>query len=601
MSNRSTSTESAAPERAPSHKPLYGRLFWLVITVGAVVRLAYLFAYLAEVPYAQAPMNDAEIAWTRAESILQEGPLLPGTDPYYQPPLYPYVLALIRAVAGDRPLAAMLFQQLLGLLNMALTWRLAAHLLGKDSAWIPAILTGLAWPVLAYETKLTGATLSTTSILLLLTGLLSQKGPAWQRALLCGGILGLAVLLRPNWLLLVPLVLFWMAWFETDRRTAWQNPALAALAFAAVLLPVTLRNVIIGGDAVLLCANGGVTFYMGNNAHAAGALGQAPDIPTDIRGQARADRIRASELAGESLSASEASAFWYGRAVKWGLTNPNAAAGLLFKKGFLTVTGRAGGVNYDLQNEPKLFRENRWISWMTTGLMGFTSLILGGGWVALCAHAWWRRRTDCLLVLPIAAAWGVSLLFYASVRFWVPVLPLLAILGSYAVLPDRKPHRHTWATTGATVLLAVLFILLPVRWSDAVLAWQQPHYQPSLAEAVTAYNLGVCYERIDNLPLAEERYRFALERDAEHRSAAKNLGALLGRTARYEEAEAVLRKALLAHPGDAEIAYNLAVTAHRLGQLKRALELLDTVLRKEPKYSSAARLRHEIVQGYRKE
>ena len=42
---------------------------------------------------------------------------------------------------------------------------------------------------------------------------------------------------------------------------------LIALPLCLIIFPVTLRNYLIGDDWVLISANGGVNFYIGNNAH----------------------------------------------------------------------------------------------------------------------------------------------------------------------------------------------------------------------------------------------------------------------------------------------------------------------------------------------
>ena len=573
-------------------------LFW-VLGIALLARIAYVAAYLTDVPYALFPINDAEIAWERAGLILERGILLTGTGPFYQPPLYPYLLAPARWLFGDHPLAMILVQQSVGLLNILLTWRLAVRLGGRRHAWIPALIFGLAWPVLAYETKLVAATLCTTSILILLNVLLIRDSrPWWLRSVAAGVVLGGAVLLRPNLLLLAPLVWVWLWLFEIDRRPYRIEVLIVICAAVLAILPVTLRNITVGGDRVLLCANGGVTFYMGNNGHAAGGLGQAPDIPTNIRGQSEADTRRASELAGRELLPSEASSFWYQRALSWAANNPVAYAALMAKKAFLTLLGRGPGVSYDVANELEVLRESRGVNHVWRALRVPFALGLASGWFALFGGRWWRERIPALLTLPVLAALGVSLLFYASIRFLVPVLPCMVVLGWWRLKPMGLGWR-SWSSRFGVVTAAVILLAFPASWVEGVLASGQPHYRPEVFQAVTAFNLGVSYERQQSPDRAEASYVRSLKLDPDHAGAVRNLGALLGRSQRYEEAEEVLRDGLERHPRHAGIAFNLATTYYRTGKTSEALETLDTLLDQHPNHAGAARMRRDILQARR--
>lgn len=72
-------------------------------------------------------------------------------------------------------------------------------------------------------------------------------------------------------------------------------------------------------------------------------------------------------------------------------------------------------------------------------------------------------------------------------------------------------------------------------------------------------------ERVD-LSRAEEAYRKALSIDPGLWEAANNLGALLGRTGRTEEARLVLEKALAANPNEPSLHLNLAVVLEKEGE-----------------------------------
>src|SRR5207248_1454150 len=87
-----------------------------------------------------------------------------------------------------------------------------------------------------------------------------QNGERLRDAAAAGLAAGLSALCLPLVLVVVPAVLVWFGW----RRRLPAALFLAALALP--VLPVTARNLRTGGEPVLISANGGINFYMGNNA-----------------------------------------------------------------------------------------------------------------------------------------------------------------------------------------------------------------------------------------------------------------------------------------------------------------------------------------------
>ncbi len=607
--NRTSSGSDTIPQKNCHKQGEYQSLFFILF-LALVVRFIYIFAYIFDIPYALIPINDAETAWSQANTILRQGLLLPNAGVFYQPPLYPYLLTPFCAFAERNILPAIIFQQLLGLVNVFLTWNLARKVIAPSRAWIPALLYGLAWPSIAYETKLVGATFSAFSILLLLNLLViiapqhTEKETAPSRkvipiAIACGIIAGLAILLRPNMLLLLPLLFIWLIRYGAKTTRYRLDLAAFAMAFILTILPAGIRNAAIGGDFVPICANGGMAFYMGNNSHAAGGLGQAPDIPTNIRQQIQADVQRASELAGQNLKPSEASRFWLHRGLSWMIHNPSPCAVLLIKKAVLTFSGLAGGVSYDVFNERALFNTQRGFQNLANLLILPFVFILALGWGTLFLSRFWREPFILLLLLPTAAGVGTSLLFYASIRFLVPVLPCLAIIGVWGSLQiwdsihSQTTKRFVWPTF--VLLFVLFFFIFSGTRMERFLAWKQPHYRPEILKAVTQYNLGVCYERLHSWDLAEQAYRESLRLNPDNAGTAKNLSSLYGNAGRYGEAAEVLQEYLERFPLNANLNYNMALTHYYSGRKKEALPYLERALSVNPNYENALRLKAEIL------
>ena len=90
-----------------------------------------------------------------------------------------------------------------------------------------------------------------------------------RRLLVPGFCLGLAALAVANILLFLPMALLWV--IVARRALPWPRRLLNALPLllgaSLVIAPVTLRNYLIGDDLVLISSNGGINFYLGNNAN----------------------------------------------------------------------------------------------------------------------------------------------------------------------------------------------------------------------------------------------------------------------------------------------------------------------------------------------
>lgn len=140
------------------------------------------------------------------------------TTPDFRPPGYPDPLALIYTFGGPGFIIPRLVQMGLGLLSALLAFRIARPRLGALVAllWAGMMAT---YPVFIYfEAEFQEPAIFICLLLLLLEQLLAwRERPSWLRAL-CAGLLGLAGLIRPNALLLLPAAAFWMLRAGSPRR-----------------------------------------------------------------------------------------------------------------------------------------------------------------------------------------------------------------------------------------------------------------------------------------------------------------------------------------------------------------------------------------------
>jgi 4-amino-4-deoxy-L-arabinose transferase-like glycosyltransferase len=189
--------------------------------------------------------------------------------------LYTFYLVLVYAVFGVHPLAARIIQALIfGLLQPYLTYRIGNRLFGKWVGLVSALLAA-GYAYFIYY----GGTLMTEPFYILAIlwvfdsciGLVTQ--PETEKSLrgwfLLGIGMGLAVLLRQVFLLMIPIILLWMAWALYRRQPSFRfvRFVVPLLVVAVMIVPFTIYNTARFGRAVLLNTNAGFAFFWGNHPY----------------------------------------------------------------------------------------------------------------------------------------------------------------------------------------------------------------------------------------------------------------------------------------------------------------------------------------------
>ena len=235
-----------------------GGLFLLALAV----RLVYL-EHSQDNPFFSAPVVDAHSYVAQARQIAEVSWV--GDKPFWQPPLYPYFLALIYAVSGDLFWTPRFIQFLLGAASCALVFGIGRQIFGTRVGLFAGAMACLYGPSIYFEGELLPTALAVFLNLLLLLVLL-QPDRGRGQALVSGLVQGLAIVAVPNAALLAPCACLWY-WKSTER--AVRSKLIWCLLFAAtasaVVGAVTARNWVVSGEFIPLSWNGGVNFYLGNH------------------------------------------------------------------------------------------------------------------------------------------------------------------------------------------------------------------------------------------------------------------------------------------------------------------------------------------------
>jgi len=183
---------------------------------------------------------------------------------------YPALLGGLYALFGPRPWLGMALNALLGSLAVAGVYRVAASYAGRRSAVIAGVLAAVHPTLLFYTpalmTEIVSASLLAISAWLALAAAERESGCKTIKVIGLGLLMGIAVLVRPQQLVLAP-VLGWVAYGAQRVRTLWKQGIAGAIAVTALsvtsCLPWTVRNCERMGRCMLVSANAGWNLLIG--------------------------------------------------------------------------------------------------------------------------------------------------------------------------------------------------------------------------------------------------------------------------------------------------------------------------------------------------
>ncbi len=577
--------------------------FVAILALGALLRGLY-FRDLKSDPLYVRPILDAELHDYWARALASGDWAVPPhrhdpeirTTPYFRPPGYPYTLALVYRVSGGDPAAARWFQFGLGLLSAGLGFLLARRIGGPIAGLAAATGLATSWTMIFFEGELLDATLLTTlTLAALLVVLRTADRPSSWRAIVAGGLLGALGAVRPNALALAPVAAAWLLW-TVGRRTSRREAARVGLALGAgavlALAPVALRNHAVSGDWVLVSANGGINFWIGNNAASDGVQAGVPDVlrltgqagwtcfdyPLLIRGLVRE--------VGRPLRYAEASRIWAARGRDWIVDHPARFARLTLTRIALFFGPReVGDRDVDLSREasPTLRRlPGRFPAVLAVALVALAGLAFdvraarsGSG-----GEEEFRQRLEAGLFLA-ACALGYAAtfcVFFFNARYRVPVLAIAFVLGGVAVarlvlLAKARSWRAFSGTAFAACGLAALLSIDLVSYPRALDEWR--------------YQRGNAFRDAGRTDDAMREYREALRANPRALLPRNDLALALRDRGRLAEALAEWNQALAIDPGAVEPRFNRAQLLAAEGRLDDAIPEYRRVIEELPGYANA--------------
>ncbi|HEX6164076.1 MAG TPA: tetratricopeptide repeat protein [Vicinamibacterales bacterium] len=512
----------------------------IIFAVALAVRLIHLWQ-LRDTPFFDVLLGDAN-GYDKWAVRLAAGDWI-GTDVFYQAPLYPYFLGALYALAGRDLLVVRIIQALIGSASCVLLGMAAARLFSKRVGLIAGLALALWAPAIFFDSLLQKSVLDMffMCLSLWLIAAISNQQPAIRSRQAAVRVAGLGAamaalsLSRENGLLLVAVIAVWL-WFSQRRHLLY-----FAAGLAIVFAPVVARNYSVDGGFYLTTSQFGSNFYIGNNPNADGTYASI----RFGRGAPEFERLDAKEVAeetvGRTLSPSEVSSFWTGRALGYITSEPWSWLKLTGRK-VLLLFNRNEMLDTEAQESYEEFSiVLRVLAWVTHFGVLMPLAIAG---VILT----WPDRRRLWIVHALALTYALSVvMFFVFARYRYPLVPFLIL---FAAAIAQRPLKRSLSkrhlmVAGPTVLAVAIFSNWPLLSS-------------TLMRSITENNLGTALlerGRYDEAIAHNER-SIALRPD--YAPGYNNLGAALRAAGRLDEAVARYRQALELKPDFASASYNLA-------------------------------------------
>jgi tetratricopeptide (TPR) repeat protein len=462
-------------KQTPAVSPRTGlALAAVVFVVALAVRLIYA-AQSSTFPLFQYPTIDAGVYYLLARDFAHGNWLYPMGEPYWQPPFYSAVLAVWMMIAGEAVRGAQNAQFVIGSINCSLIFALGSRLFGRRVGLVAGIMAALYAPMIYFDGELLTPTvqifLNLSAILLLLRGV---QQSSLTTTILAGILCGLSVITRPDVVVFVAVAAVWTFLALRDRlglRRALAAAAALLVSAALPVVPVAVRNRVVGKDPTLISYNGGINFYIGNNPRYDEVLSIRPGPDWD---KLVAEPTRSNPKA----TPSQQCGYFYAKSMSYIRSQPLDWVKLMLRKSVTYLTAVEGRRNHDM------YFARRYSPLFSALLFRAGPFAFPLGVVLplalLGALRRPRNRETALVLLYIGAMFVVTVAFFVVARYRVTAAPVMIVFAASGAAELWRMVRwkrfHAAPVAAAALLLVVCNLNLPGVDRDRRVVDADSHY-----------------------------------------------------------------------------------------------------------------------------
>ncbi|MFH1282549.1 MAG: tetratricopeptide repeat protein [bacterium] len=534
------------------------------------------------------PILDAKYYFDWARSIANGDLISSQQGVFLMSPGYPYILAVLFKLLSIKVDYPILFQIFLGSISCVLIFRICLRFVNRFLAVAAGLLLAFYGIAVFYDGMLLKSSLyQFLSILFIFLFLVQVENKKYVLSLFLGLIIGLLIQLRPYAVLLFFLTTAFYVYEcrkESLRRLLYNSLFLTA-GLLIMVLPVGIRNYIVGNQFVLSTAHGGMNFYTGNNKYSVGPYTPLPFARTDPEYEQQDFLDHAIRLSKKKLSRSEANIFWYKEGLKFISANPVKWLKLMGKKLLIFINNYEPPINIDYY-----FFNDYYGSLQRIAVISF-GLIAPFGIIGLVFYSR-KSRKETFLVFYFLIYFFSNIVFFAVSEYRYPIVPVLIIFTVILMsrIADYWKHNN-WGKI--TIISISVFFLLWLCNADIYSKCFKLQTYKAANLANSYFGLGVTYESFNKDNEAVEAYKKSISIMPQD-SSIVNLSNKLLEKGKEQEAEKLLLWAIKLRPDSFEAHNNLGNLFYQRGEYKNAFNEFSIAFKLNP-YSEAVKNNVKIV------
>jgi tetratricopeptide (TPR) repeat protein len=559
--------------------PLSAPIFLFALAFG--LRLALVITTL-DFPFFQSPIMDMLYHDDWARRIA--GGNLWGSEVFFRAPLYPYFLGLLYAISDGSITFARAVQAVIGGVSTVVCFFVGLELFrNRRIAFVGAALLATIWTAVYFDIELLLVVLEVFFDLLAVFFLLKARDGALRNFALAGLFIGLSAITRPN--ILAFALFVWLIYIfarpRLDKRKLITGLVTFYVIVIAVIIPVTVRNYVVGNDLVLVSSQGGVNLYIGNNPYSDGATAVVPGTRNDWGGGYYDAIFIAETDEGRKLKPSGVDRYYIKKTLDFFVEEPATAAKLLLWKAYIYTNPLEIANNFDSYYIRSKFPLLKYDPISLYIILPFAFLGMG---------VFVRRFREYSSVYLFTLIYSATVvLFFVNDKFRMPVVPFFCLFAAAAFfwLWEKTRSKEWKPTIAAGVALVALFVFcwIPLPGDPTKHAFIQ-----------AACTVSDQYMYLGLYEEAERELAEAVERDPEHPFTLLTLGNLYLETDRKDEAAEAYEEVLSVGPSPCDILAlnNLSVYYTEKGEFDKAHEYLNRSLKLHPRNAKTLYFRARV-------
>jgi len=414
-----------------------------VFGIALLARLLHLFFYKSS-PYFIYPVVDAKVYLDEATRIAF-GNWWQLDGVFYQAPLYQYFLAGTLLIGGlDLPLISRVIQALLGSATAVIVYLTARDLYQSRSEYqnkhasevsktakplIAGVLAAFYGPLIFFDCELLNPSLllffTYLCLYLLVREVAHGKKIRLPVTAIAGVCAGLSAITGGGILLFIPFFVYILL-----RRYSFNHALTRTITFicgiALVVLPVTVRNLVVGGEPVPISSNAGLNFFIGNN----------PDYESTVKTRPGIEWNRlANEPMDHDITTHRGySSYFFKKSLRSILSDPAGYANVLYKKLAILVNAAEVPRNqeiYPIRSYSPVFA---FLFWNAGSHFVFPFGFIFPFTCYFIIFGTWRKNPGYSLLLSfITSLLLFVFIFFVTSRYRLQAVPGLLILSSSGI------------------------------------------------------------------------------------------------------------------------------------------------------------------------